>query len=239
LDEPHLDLSAETIDSIVNFLGYGRASAPVCFIGIEEGIGDMTSNEAKMNLKARGHFEDTMDLYCAHLRLLKGGKPIGIENKLPSTQVWRWMAKIMLAFRGCDRWNDPELAKDYARFQLGRNNGETFMTELSPIPAKNAGDKNWMQWFTEHDSELARKLSERRDKLKELLKQNSSSLVICYGSGRQKMDEFAKFLEVQWQPVCADTYISANSKMLLLPFFGNGRMSSKVIEELLRAGYLK
>ena len=51
VSELHLDLSKEEIGAIVNFIGYGNLSAPVWFIGLEEGLGDMTSTEGIKNLK--------------------------------------------------------------------------------------------------------------------------------------------------------------------------------------------
>jgi hypothetical protein len=52
--KPQLHLSAEEIGRIVTFLGYGPTSAPVWFVGFEEGLGDMTSADTVRNLKARG-----------------------------------------------------------------------------------------------------------------------------------------------------------------------------------------
>jgi hypothetical protein len=82
-------LSTEEIGRIVNFLGYGRPSAKVWFMGIEEGLGNMNSQDISENLKARASFESTMDLREAHMRLREQGRPIDIENQPPSTQVWQ------------------------------------------------------------------------------------------------------------------------------------------------------
>jgi hypothetical protein len=51
------DLSIEEVEGIVRFLGYGRPSAPVWFIGLEEGLGKMNSEDDRKNLKARASFE--------------------------------------------------------------------------------------------------------------------------------------------------------------------------------------
>jgi hypothetical protein len=72
------DLSPEEIGRIVNFLGYGSPSAPVWFMGIEEGLGNMNSQDISQNLKARATFESTMDLREAHIRLRERGRPIDI-----------------------------------------------------------------------------------------------------------------------------------------------------------------
>lgn len=223
-------LSPEEITRIVNFLGYGRLSAPVWFIGKEEGLGEMSSQDAAKNLKARATFEQTMDLYEAHLKLLEGGHPINVELNPPSTQVWRFMGKIMLARSGQEDWNDSESAKRYVRFRLGRRDGDTFLTELSPFPASNAADKRWRTLFN-GDSELDRKLKQRRNELQRVLKEYAPSLVVCYGL--PKKDEYAELLGVSWYLICPKIYASPDRKCLLLPFFGVGQMSREEIKKLL------
>jgi hypothetical protein len=141
-----LSLSDDAIKRVVGFLGYGRASAPVWFIGLEEGLGDAKDDEAT-NLKARAQFKRTMDLVVAHRALQEGGEPIEIETKRKFTQVWVWMAKIMRARAGKDDWRDTEAAKTYIRQRLGRRNGETFLTEVSPIPSPKQRDKWLMEWL--------------------------------------------------------------------------------------------
>lgn len=133
----YCELSSEEISQIVGFLGYGPHSADVWFIGMEEGLGGMSSTDTCKNLKARATFERTMDLRTAHLRLLQGGMPIDVEKNTPSTQVWQFMAKIMLARDGKE-WRAADCYKKYVQFSLGRIHGETFLTELSPIPSKNS-----------------------------------------------------------------------------------------------------
>lgn len=252
------DLSTEEIGRIVNFLGYGRPTAPVWFMGIEEGLGNMNSQDISENLKARASFKGTMDLREAHMRLRERGRPIDIENQPPSTQVWQWMAKIMLARQGYEECSDLISAKEdtrsrarkhiqscarkYIQYQLGRSNDSTFLTELSPIPAAKTTDQSFMSWFKENDTELEVKITRRRDELNRMLKENPQSLVICYGygNGGGRAHEFAKFLEVEWQsvPGCPEVCRSRDSKRLLLPFFGNGQMSYAVFVNLIRSGLL-
>ena len=191
----------------------------------------MDSADTIRNLKARGSFENVMDLHEAHLRLNENGHPIDIERNAPSTQVWQFMAKIMRACGGHEDWKDSASVKEYIRFRLGRSNGDTFMTELSPIPAGDTKDKTWMTLFQQLDPELDSKIKQRKRELKRILKEYAPPLVICYGSTRA--DDFADLLNVEWQSVCAGVCASLDSRRLLLPFFGNGRMSHSVIQDLL------
>jgi hypothetical protein len=242
-------LLPEEIERIVNFQGYGTVTAPVWFIGIEEGLGKMSDDDAKRNLKARGDFETVMDLRVAHLRLRERGQLIDIETKRSFTQVWRYMAKVMLARNGDKNWSELPFADQYIRFRLGRrggNGGETFLTELSPIPSKKSSNKEWYLWFRARLGEdLDRKLEYRKQELKQvlaeqILKDKVPRLVVCYSQPRAS--EFARLLDIEWKPVprfprvCAASRDSA--RYLLLPFFGNGHMGHQVITDLLNSGLL-
>jgi hypothetical protein len=226
-----LSPSYQEIDAIINFLGYGNPFAPVWFIGFEEGLGDMNSEDAIENCKSRGTFSSVMDLHAAHLLLRQGGQPIDLEKRPPRTQVWRFIAKIMLARQGHESWHTTEAAKDYVRFCLGRKDRDTFLTELSPIPASRTTDLDWMTRFAELDDNLAVKIQRRKNTLKQLLKENTPSLIICYG--RKRGDEFASLLDLEWERVSNQISKSRDSKCLLLPFFGNGQMSRSVIDDLI------
>ena len=48
------------------------------------------------------------------------------------------MARIARALEGADDWADAADAADYVRRHLGRRDGTTFLTELSPFPAREA-----------------------------------------------------------------------------------------------------
>jgi len=232
MDEIQLRLSAEQLSRIVAFLGYGDVSAKVWFVGIEEGLGDMTSEDIVRNLTARGGFDETMDLRDAHRQLLSKGLPIDVEVNPPGTQVWRWMAKIMRADNGEAKWGDRMLAREYVQFRLGRIDGETFLTELSPIPALKATDKSWLNWFAQEIPDLDSRLRRRNIRLAEVLRENDPALVICYG--RKQAEKFAQLLAIEWRVVSAEISRSSDSRCLLLPFFGNGQMSRRIVGDLLR-----
>ena len=69
----HGSLSAEEARRILGFLGYGRLSAPVWFIGLEEGLSKQDSVDWAHNLRGRGTWDEVMDLDRAHLRQAPAG----------------------------------------------------------------------------------------------------------------------------------------------------------------------
>lgn len=233
-----LMLTQRQVENIVGFLGYGNPSNSVWFIGLEEGLGGSTNEDAAQNLQARGEFEEIMDLYQAHhLKLHDKGGLINFDIKPPSTPVWRWMAKIMLAYRG-DDWLEQSAVREYVKSHLGRAGGDTFLTELSPIPAQSNTDKAWKVGFEqlchEYELKLDEKIEERKNRLIELLKASHPAMIICYGNGVQRTLEFGKFFGIEWVNI-SHGIAKANDHCchFLLPFFGQGQMKKSVLEEMI------
>jgi len=196
----------------------------------------MNEEDERRNLRARARFKETMDLHEAHMSLQKNGWPIDIKSKPPSTQVWKYMAKIMLAKSGSSEWRNRKsgMVEEYIRRQLGRSDGHTFLTELSPIPAHRTADGPWAERFRERDSNLDNKIERRKKKLQKARKKHDP-LVVCYGFGRNgtRKRDFAELLHIEWNQQSDKIYTSDDARCLLLPFFGNGQMCHKVIEDLL------
>jgi len=236
MNQSKIILLPDEISGIASFLGYGRPDGNVRFIGLEEGLGKSTDDEARENLKRRSRFETVMDLREAHLKLVENRNQIDIETKTSFTQVWLFMAKIMLARKGYGDWSEGNRvsilreAKQYVRLSLGRSNCETFLTELSPIPTRRNKDMNWMSELKQQDQKLNEKIENRNNQLKGLLKANSHALTICYGN---RAADFEKLLDVKWTPVTTKISKSHDARCLLLPFFGNGQMSHDVIRTLI------
>jgi len=232
-------LAQEFIDRIVGFLGYGRLSAPVWFIGLEEGLGRMNDEEAHCNLVARGRFDEVMDLAAAHKTLKETGKFIEIENKKSfSTQVWHWMAKVMLARAGYQNWNEASQVKSYIRTRLGRKTcrGETFLTELSPIPRKKNTEGRWIEYFRALDKNIDEKIRQRMIRLQNELSSRKPTLIICYG---KRQYQFQQLLGIERWIGTSPILRSSNFQCLLLPFFGNGHMSEVIIKSLVSEGLLR
>ncbi len=240
MDVHQPSLSVAEINRIVGFIGYGRPDAPVWFVGLEEGLGDMSSAEAVKNLEARASFESVMDLRLAHhSRLWEKGSQINWDISPPKTQVWQYMGKIMRACNGqTDCCSNLESAKGYVKMRLGRSDhaiGQTFLTELSPIPAANGKDKQWIDFLRKREPEINRKIGERRATLQALVRENPNALVICYGNRKK---EFGELLGIEWELIPPGVFKARGKRHLLLPFFGNGQISHQLILDLFKSGFL-
>jgi hypothetical protein len=69
------------------------------------------------------------------------------------------MSKIVLNLSGEPDWSDPSKSRDYQFTKLGRENGETLLTEVLPLPALNSNSWPYMSVFAtraEYESKTRR-----------------------------------------------------------------------------------
>lgn len=227
-----MTLSPEQIESIAMFRGYGRSNACIWFIGLEEGLGCSSDDDFWPNLHARAGFHPVMDLVHAHELLHEGGATVDIARKTSFTHVWTWMARIVRAHLGESDWSSLEKAKEYVRSCLGRSNGDTFLTELSPWPRRRRSDTSIGRVLGLEASAEKRLLERRRSLLAALHGEMRPALTICYGWTARAA--FASVLGVTWD-LLDDVKIgmSQDRRTLLLPFLGWGHMRLKTVEHLL------
>ena len=236
-------LSDQVKEGLLSFVGYGRPSAPIWFVGAEEGLGGaMTEDDERANQLARGKWQEFMDLCEAHKTLKEDGKEIDIRKKRKgSSTVWLWMSRIARAYERHGDWEDKELAREFMQTRLGRLNGktfdnagreqlQTFLTELSPVPEKKTGEP---RWFGElRTGSLSQKLlAEREARIKGLLRSEKPKVVICYGLGKRQ--QFSQLLNVvRWDEVAKKVFKAPNDNFFLLPFFGHGQKIREITQGL-------
>ena len=236
-----LSFSIEEVERIVGFLGYGKPDADVWFIGKEEGIGGASDPDAAYNLKARAHFEAAMDLYEAHLLLRKDNKPIDITVNIPRTPVWRYQAQMMLyiddkRIGGGRNWFDSTIYRAYIQHKLGRqsSDGNTFMTELAPIPSKSASDKRCKDKLRTCHPNFEEKIHDREIKLRELSK--AAKKIICYSL--PSATRFAKLLDIEWTQHSHEIFATLDERCVLIPFLGVGQLRRETFHRLINSGLL-
>jgi hypothetical protein len=228
--------SIEEVERIVGFLGYGKPDADVWFIGKEEGIGGTSDPDAAYNLKARAHFDLTMDLYEAHLLLRKDNEPIDFAVRIPRTPVWRYEAQMMLHIDGERNWFDRAIYRAYIQRKLGRqsSDGNTFMTELAPIPSKSASDRRWKDKLRTCHPNLEEKIQDREMKLRELSK--TAKKIVCYSL--PSATRFAKLLDVEWIQHSDEIFTTQDERCVLTPFLGVGQLRKETFRRLINSGLL-
>jgi hypothetical protein len=221
-------------DRLLNFLGYGRLAAPYWFLGMEEGTGGEKDGtkliEQNVRIRARD-FEPVMDLYTSHLLF-----NIDITQLQRFTPVWLWMAKLLRGLNGASDWQDVPKAKAYIRSQLGRKDGETFLTELLPLPSPSLGHWFYASLFTSQASYHRELIPVRQQRLRTLITQYQPRIVFAYGA---KYRQYYRgiFGDDGWQPVDERESIvwkQANgTTFVILPFFGVGAISTAAVQQVI------
>jgi len=167
-------------DRVEQFIGFGRRDAPVVFIGMEEGLKEARSLDG--DLAIRSSYEvQVMDLKEAH-RGIAGSERYFDPDHAPRQPTWRVMADLMLRRAGMAHPTGDDRRR-YRALNLGREHGDTLLTELLPYPHPKASD--WLyERFGRHltrEAYVAAMLPARKRLLRDVLAESPRELVVCYG----------------------------------------------------------
>lgn len=160
-------------NSLMSFVGYGNPDGLVWFIGMEEAGG------GEWNLRRRLEFTPVMDLREAHFRL---GIHVHHDGARILQPTWAQMCRTMLLIAGQeDISKDP--TRTYQAEFLGRAKGETFLTELMPLPKPTVAEwpSEYQRLFGWTRDEYYAHADERRELLRKLMEKHLPAVVICYG----------------------------------------------------------
>ncbi len=122
------DLTAAQIKNLLAFRGYGNPSGRFWFVGMEEGGGVFASLQIRAN-----KFAPLEDLAESH-------RNFGSHDMSKSISTWRIMSAIVGRISGESNWWDNALTTNYQMHHLGRLNGETYLTEVLPLPKRSLAD---------------------------------------------------------------------------------------------------
>jgi hypothetical protein len=240
-----MDFTIQDRDRLINFLGYGNPAGRFWFVGMEEGTGGNDHSLAQ-NITVRLSFPtNVMDMAEAHNDQHLGQIPSDEgklwdfrTGKLPS--VWIYMARFVRALQGAEDWTDKEQAKTYVREKLGRTGGDTFVTELLPLPKRAAGmwPPLYQNWYASRELYETEVLPMRKQSLRRLLQTHQPSYVFCYGGVHHP--HYKDVFQTDYSPL-VEKKISVGrmgqTHIVLLPFMGNGRIGKKDVEKVV--DYLK
>ncbi|TCP26059.1 hypothetical protein [Rhodovulum adriaticum] len=183
----------------LGFFGYGDLSAPLWFIGMEEGGGqnakDVTKRIRVWQKRGSVALEDLAEY---HDEVMEGGfKAIAKQN------TWSALSRIQLAYDGND--TSSGAVRHHWRECLGRSGSATCIMELNPLPSPNIRTWNYPKFTStpflrSRISYNARYRAARIAKIRSLLEQASPQAVIFYG---KKYEEF-------WGQIADVTFDSGN-----------------------------
>lgn len=161
-------------DYIQGFLGYGSLSAPLWFIGMEEGIGKESLEDRLNAWHDLGH-TDTVDIRLFHERIQET-RWFSFLARLQRT----WRGLIIVALRYL---NEPVDKERIRRYQVGELATKTeALLELMPLPHKGLSDWNHQGLFANRDAYLAAIAPKRLAALQKAVASHAPKAVIMYGT---------------------------------------------------------
>jgi hypothetical protein len=171
---------------IDTFLGYGRLSAPLWFMGMEEGggrdVAELSRRVCAWDARGGHSCEDLSGYHRA----------IGIteffdEGRPRLQPTWCALMKALQAWRG--RPIDTRTLHSLQTTEWGAIDGPVALLELLPLPAPTTDDWPYpelaaqMPALRDRTSYLAHVLPARTQRYEELVQQYQPAAVVCYGIG--------------------------------------------------------
>jgi hypothetical protein len=140
------------------------------------------------------------------------------------------------------RWGNRPAYPEYVRLRLGRTDpevGETFLTELSPIPATKVTENQlWRDSFRKIEPATDRIIETRLVKLSGLIDGMKPRFIFCYGCEHPISQKtfMNLFPGRSWRSITSKSQMSESEDgcyAVLMPFFGNGRLSTAECETVI------
>lgn len=190
---------------------------------MEEGGGSIE----ELGILARS-FDLFEDLHSALGKLDRQGL---LRSHVPT---WRLMSKLIMALSGRTGWQGTLAAREYQASELGRFNGDTFLAELMPLPARGISIWPYESLFPTRSDYEANVRPGRIRRLRSEISAFKPPFVICYGKGNW---DFHKeiFDDVTFRSELDDEILvglSGGSTILLLPTLSYYLMMTNLISKI-------
>jgi hypothetical protein len=139
-------------------------------MGMEEG-GDGSAQE--LHTRA-DHFNPIESL--ARARALVNP---GVDLRRIDTSVWSQMCRIVARVNGDTQWRDVGRVKDYLAAHLGGLDGDTFLTEVLPLPKRSVNNWPYENLWPARDNYVEDVLGGRIELLRNLHQKSSPTYTFC------------------------------------------------------------
>ncbi|MBQ11499.1 MAG: hypothetical protein CMJ45_08115 [Planctomyces sp.] len=108
---------------------------------------------------------------------------IGLDTKYRYVPMWRLMSKFVLAMQGDPDWQETSTAREYQATKLGHADGDSFLTELMPLPKPNLAAWPYESIFPDKKDYFKEIRPKRMAWLRSEFTKFQPRYVICYGKG--------------------------------------------------------
>ncbi|NBC49485.1 MAG: DUF3553 domain-containing protein [Gammaproteobacteria bacterium] len=161
-------------DYIHGFFGYGSLSAPLWFIGMEEGTGQETLEERLQVWQDLGRTA-TLDIRLFHERI-HGTRWFSLFPTIQRT----WRRLIIVALHYVDEPVDRERIRHYQASRLAEETEA--LLELMPLPHKGLGEWDHQGLFASRDDYLSAVAPRRLAELQKAIESHGPKAVVMYGT---------------------------------------------------------
>ncbi|MBY5988543.1 hypothetical protein [Roseovarius atlanticus] len=170
------------LEYAANFYGYGDLSAPIWFIGMEEGGGGKDTVEKRLEAWERRGRRAVEDLADYHEAMGVGHLTTGKNVKLQST--WAKLIYFQMSAEGAKP--DREAVRDFQASTWGRDSSKTCLLELMPLPKRKASCWQYDEWtdipeLWSRELYFAHFAATRAQGLKTLIQENKPKIIVFYG----------------------------------------------------------
>lgn len=180
-------LNSELLLSFADtFYGYGDLSAPIWFIGMEEGGGSEENIRKRLETWDERGRRRVEDLARYHEAMGVANLTTGRGIRLQPT--WAKLIHFQLAAENAPRENSS--VKSFQGSVWGRDNSRTCLLKLMPLPKRNASEWPYKEW-TEEPELWSRSLyfahfaAKRAAALRALVEGHKPKVVVFYGKSRE------------------------------------------------------
>jgi hypothetical protein len=214
-------LSKKELEHVFKFEGFGNKAGPLWFLGIEEGGGSI--EQLRIRAKSFDLVED-----------IRSVERIGYDVINRHVPTWHIMSKLILAMRGNPDWQEKSRAQEYQNTELGRIDGDTFLTELMPLPCPNIKAWPYESICPTKEAYTAMVRPGRIRWLRSEIVQFKPRAVICYGKGNWPYHKEI-FSDVEFEDeLDGKIQIGRDGRttILLIPFLSPDLVKTAMIPEI-------
>ncbi len=167
------ELTTAQIEKLLAFRGYGNPSGRFWFVGMEEGG---SSEIESLQIRA-DNFSPLEDLAESHKNF-----PTHDMSKL-TTSTWGLMSSIVGRFTGEVDWWSSDFRRTYQVNRLGRHDGETYLTEVLPLPKRSLSEWPYGNNFNSPDDYFEKIFPSQASVIRKDYEEANPKpqFVICYG----------------------------------------------------------
>lgn len=197
------------------FYGYGNYQGNYWFIGMEEAGGDFKETNNRINVwSSRGELE-LEDLVEYHVAI-GAGKLFQLGAAIQPT--WNKLIRVILSAKGIENINTKNI-RNYQIYELGRENKETCLLELLPLPSPSLADWIYSQHslipFLSNRNDYKNHCVEKRiNYISNKIKKYHPSSVVFYGIRYEY--SWRKIADVEFLPTSEGFLIGKNSQTVFV-----------------------